>query len=173
MKRDNDNRNRNSGIPENDPSKAMDSKREVEQSNDPKIDQDFPGYPHYPAKEDIMDERTGSHKVDMNVENLASGRNATGINQRFITEQESKRNEPAQNAQDDDEMDVLNSRDEETGIPQNVSNEDLGSNLPGSNLEQDVAEESWPKWKPFGKETVQAIFFLKRETTTRYFYALT
>ena len=41
---------RNTGIPENDPSKAMDSKREVEQSNDPKTDQDFPGYPHYPAK---------------------------------------------------------------------------------------------------------------------------
>src|SRR3569833_4501582 len=90
MERNNDKGNsqqRRSGVPENDPSKAMDSKREVEQSNDPKIDQDFPGYPHYPAKEDIMDQRTGSHKVDMDLENVASSRNATGVSQRFARSQ--------------------------------------------------------------------------------------
>src|SRR6478609_8195041 len=77
-----------SRIPENDPSKAMDSKREVEQSNDEKTDQDFPGYPHYPAKEDIMDQRTGSKRIDMDVENLPGNRNTTGVNQRFPAAQE-------------------------------------------------------------------------------------
>ena len=68
----------------------MDSKREVEQSNDNKTDQDFPGYPHYPAKEDIMDQRTDSHRVDMDVENLPN-RNATGVSQRFTeTSRENK-----------------------------------------------------------------------------------
>ena len=31
-----------------------------------------------------MDQRTGSHKVDMDMENLASARNATGVSQRFV-----------------------------------------------------------------------------------------
>jgi hypothetical protein len=69
MERNNNNDSRQN-IPSNDPSKAMDSKKEVEQSNDEKTDQDFPGYPHYPAKEDIMNQRTDSHRVDMDVENL-------------------------------------------------------------------------------------------------------
>src|SRR5436305_10901166 len=82
---------RNNRIEENNSSKPMDSKRDVEQSNDEKTDQDFPGYPHYPAREDIMDERTGANKVDMDVENLPSGYNATGVSQRFVTAQESKK----------------------------------------------------------------------------------
>ena len=149
---------KNSGIPENDPSKAMDSKREVEQSNDPKIDQDFPGYPHYPAREDIMDQRTGAHKVDMDVENLASGRNATGVSQRFARGQEGQRNTAPENLQsaedggDDlnirsgtdadvnsDDLAALNSTNDEIGTPQNVSNEDLDTDLdiPGAELDDD------------------------------------
>jgi hypothetical protein len=149
---------RNTGIPENDPSKAMDSKREVEQSNDPKTDQDFPGYPHYPAKEDIMDQRTGSNKVDMDVENLASARNATGVSQRFIRSQEGQRNtapenrEPTQENDDDldirsgtdadvndDDLVALNSTNDEIGMPQNVSNEDINTDLdiPGSELDDE------------------------------------
>src|SRR5215217_8248158 len=89
----NNNNNKNPRIAENDPSKAMDSKREVERSNDEKTDQDFPGYPHYPAREDIMDQRTDSHRVDMDVENLPSGRNATGVSQRFIRPEDRKRTE--------------------------------------------------------------------------------
>jgi hypothetical protein len=158
MERNNDNEasKRNTGIPENDPSKAMDSKREVEQSNDPKTDQDFPGYPHYPAKEDIMDQRTGSHKVDMDMEKLASARNATGVSQRFVRSQEGSRNAPLENTQpaeennddlgmrsgtdadvDDDDLAVLNSTDDEIGTPQNVSNEELNTDLdiPGSELD--------------------------------------
>jgi len=135
----------------------MDSKREVEQSNDEKTDQDFPGYPHYPSKEDIMDQRTGSHKVDLDVENLASSRNATGVSQRFSAAagknktNESGSSQPSEQDDDldlkmgtdadvdDDDLAVLNSTDAEIGTPQNVSNEDLNTDLdiPGSDLDDD------------------------------------
>lgn len=39
----------------NDPANAMDSENEV-QSNDRKLKQDFPGYPHNPASKDVMKE---------------------------------------------------------------------------------------------------------------------
>lgn len=159
------NQQRTKGVPENNPSEAMDSKREVEQSNDQKIDQDFPGYPHYPAKEDIMDQRTGSHKVDVDVENMASARNATGVSQRFRKGQDEQRN-PPRNEQasegdssddldiktgtgadvDDDDLAILNSTNDEIGVPQNVSNEDLNTDLdiPGSELDdadEEIGEE--------------------------------
>lgn len=161
MKRDNDNsgnQKRDAGIPENNTSKAMDSKREVEQSNDAKTDQDFPGYPHYPAKEDIMDQRTGSHKVDMDMENLASSKNSSGVSQRFARSQENQRSPELQNSQetednnddlnirpgtdadvDDDDLAVLNSSNDEIGTPQNVSNEDINTDLdiPGSELDDE------------------------------------
>jgi hypothetical protein len=144
-------------VPENDSSKPMDSKREVEQSKDEKTDQDFPGYPHYPAKEDIMDQRTDAHRVDMDVENLASSRNATGVSQRFMAGQDRQRAENAMTPQPglgddqldinmgnegdvtDDDLAVLNATDAEIGTPQNVSNEDLNTDLdiPGSELDDD------------------------------------
>ena len=156
-----ENKNR---VPENDNSKAMDSKREVAESKDEKTDQDFPGYPHYPAKEDIMDQRTDSHRVDMDVEKLASGRNASGVSQCFANdEQSAEQKRPASpgpgNNEDDldikmgneadvteDELSVLNSSDAEIGTPQNVSNEDLNSDLdvPGSELDdnnESIGEE--------------------------------
>lgn len=154
----------NSRIPENDPSKAMDSKREVERSNDEKTDQDFPGYPHYPAKEDIMDKRTGTHEVDMDVENIPSGRNATGVSNRFLPGQERMRTEDAKSPQpgasnddmglnmgneadvNEDDLSVLNSTNAEIGTPQNVSNEDVEQDLdiPGSELDdknENIGEE--------------------------------
>lgn len=159
------NSNSNKGIPENDSSKAMDSKREVEESNDAKTDQDFPGYPHYPAKEDIMDQRTGSHKVDVDMENMASARNATGVSQRFTRAQESQRNTKQDNRQpaednkeelnirsgteadvNEDDLAALNSTNDEIGVPQNISNEDLntGLDIPGSELDdnnENIGEE--------------------------------
>lgn len=156
MNRNND--NDNPRIPDNDPSKAMDSKREVEQANDGKIDQDFPGYPHYPAKEDIMDQRTDSHRVDIDVENLPAGRNATGVSQRFITAEESRKTgntgdgkEIVSNEDDlgiregteadvnEDDLAILNSTNDEIGLPQNVSNEELNTDLdvPGSELDDE------------------------------------
>jgi hypothetical protein len=79
--------NNRSRIPENNPSKPMDSKREVEDSNDEKTDQDFPGYPHYPAREDIMDQRNDFKRENIDVENLPNSRNATGVSQRFTSDQ--------------------------------------------------------------------------------------
>src|SRR3954469_3171187 len=151
------NNQRESRVPENDPSKAMDSKREVEQSNDEKTNQDFPGYPHYPAKEDIMDQRTDSHRVDLDVENIPGNRNVTGVSQRIQPGDDRKRAENAMTPQpgsgnddlditmgteadvNDDDLAVLNSTDAEIGTPQNVSNEDLDTDLdiPGSELDDD------------------------------------
>lgn len=139
-------------IPQNDPSKAMDSKKEVERSNDAKIDQDFPGYPHYPSREDIMDQRTGNHQVDMNVEELQSGRNATGVSQRFAAS--GRDNDEATNEEEigndnterkggspmnDDSLLVLDAMESEIGVPQNVSNEDLQNedSLPGTDIDEE------------------------------------
>jgi hypothetical protein len=158
MKKDNKD-NSAKKIPENDPSKAMDSKKEVEASNDEKIGQDFPGYPHYPAKEDIMDQRTDSHRVDMDVENLPNSNNKTGVSQRFGSDSERNKAREAMTPQpglgdddldikegegdvNDDDLAALNSTDAEIGTPQNVSNEDINTDLdvPGSELD-DEAEE--------------------------------
>ena len=134
----------------------MDSKQEVDRSPDEKTDQDFPGYPHYPAKEDIMDQRTDTHRVDMDVENLPANHNTTGVSQRFATSQnagnENKENDEL-NIQmgteadvNDDDLAILNSTDAEIGTPQNVTNEEIESDLdiPGSDLDdanENIGEE--------------------------------
>ena len=156
MERNKDNK-RTPEIPENDPSKAMDSKREVEQSNDEKTDQDFPGYPHYPAKEDIMDQRTDSHRVDVDVENLPGNRNASGLNERYLRSQDRKEESmtPRSRRDNDDEMEMnanteepedditlLDSREEEIGLRQNISNEDLDTDLDIPGSEEDDLNES-------------------------------
>jgi hypothetical protein len=125
-----DEQNNRNNIPDNDPSKGMNSRKEVENSNDEKIDQDFPGYPHYPAKEDMMDQRTDTHRVDLDVENIPSNRNVTGMNQRFKAEQQSS-NEPETALPDSAETDDLSttdSRKDEIGAPHNVTKEDLPAN---------------------------------------------
>jgi hypothetical protein len=118
-------------IPDQDPSKAMDSRREVENSNDHKTDQDFPGYPHYPAKEDVMDQRTDTHRVDMDVENIPSNRNVSGVGQRFKQLQGEGAEKDLPEGQDENSEDHNN---EEIGKPQNVSNDDLANedDIPGS-----------------------------------------
>jgi len=151
MKRQNNKEQRGSKIPENNPSKAMDSKREVEQSPDEKTDQDFPGYPHYPAKDDIMDQRTDSHRVDMNVEELSNARNLTGVSQRFASDNSKEGRtggtSPQQGTDDDfadlnprtevtrDNLETSDSRLSEIGIPHNVENADLGRDTPGTDLD--------------------------------------
>lgn len=110
----------------------MDSKKEVEGSPDNKTDQDFPGYPHYPAKEDMMDSRTGSHRVDANLEEIGSGPNASGVHQRFVPQNN-------QSTTEEKEAAGIDNRNEEIGIPQNVSNEDLNRKLdvPGAELDDE------------------------------------
>jgi hypothetical protein len=155
--------NKTSNIPESSSSKPMDSKRDVAQSPDENTDQDFPGYPHYPAKEDIMNQRTGSHRVDADVENMGTGPNASGVNQRFVDVKNAgaatgtMAGQPASNGSEQDDLNIkmgtdadvnsddlaaLNSIDAEIGTPQNVSNEDINTDadIPGSELD-DAAEE--------------------------------
>ena len=147
--------------PENDPSKAMDSKKEVEQSNDEKTDQDFPGYPHYPAREDIMDQRTDSHRVDVDVENIPANRNLTGVSQRFTPgtgrdKNEGKEQKPGDEGEDfsdigprteiyNDNLASLGSANTEIGMPQNAETPDLDANRRGTDIdEDDRAEEQNP-----------------------------
>lgn len=54
----------------NNPNEAMDTPEKIEESNDEKTDEDFPGYPHYPAEEDILNPGNESGRVDLDVENL-------------------------------------------------------------------------------------------------------
>lgn len=139
----------NSNAPENDPSKPMNSKREVDKSNDEKIDQDFPGYPHYPGKEDIMDKRTDTHRVDMDIENMPT-KNATGVSQRFTPEESSDETD-ADKPDEDDYRDIgprtevnkadlksLGSRNAEIGIPHNADTDDLNSDKPGTDLDEEA-----------------------------------
>jgi len=44
---------------------------EVPESNDEKIDEDFPGYPHYPAKDDILNPDNHTERVEVDPENFA------------------------------------------------------------------------------------------------------
>lgn len=128
-----------SNIPESSSSKAMDSKRDVAQSPDEKTDQDFPGYPHYPANEDIMDQRTGSHRVDANLEDMGAGPNASGVNQRFLSGQDSEQSKAGQSTDDraEGESTFDDSNDDEIGTPQNVSNDDLQNrDLPGTDVDE-------------------------------------
>lgn len=111
----------------------MDSKKEVEQSKDPRTDQDFPGYPHYPAKEDIMDQRTDIHRVDLDVERLAAGQNKSGLNQRFADQSERNSESKEHVARREP---LADERNEEIGTPQNVSDEDLGRQIPGTDLNE-------------------------------------
>lgn len=162
MQTENKDKNEANKIPENNPSKAMDSKKEVENSNDHKTDQDFPGYPHYPAREDIMDQRNDLTRENVDVENLPNSRNNTGVNQRFLAGQNRDKAEgamiPGPATDDDlemrpgagdvtpDDLEILNATDGEIGRPQNISNEDLENDLdvPGSELDDEnelVGEE--------------------------------
>jgi hypothetical protein len=54
----------------NDPNEVIENPEEVQESNDEKIDQDFPGYPHYPAKDDILNPENSTGRVEIDVENL-------------------------------------------------------------------------------------------------------
>jgi hypothetical protein len=134
--------------------KPMSNPRDVQRSPDEKTDQDFPGYPHYPAKEDIMDQRTDAHRVDVDVENLPN-QNASRVSQRFLAGQDRDRAKEAMTPQpgvgddelgmregteadvNEDDLAILNSANDEIGTPQNVSNEDLNTDLdiPGSELD--------------------------------------
>ena len=61
----------------NNPDEVINTPGEVQESNDEKIDEDFPGYPHYPAEEDILNPENNDKKVDIDVENLTRSHTIT------------------------------------------------------------------------------------------------
>jgi hypothetical protein len=62
------------GEDQNKTKEVIEAPEEVQESNDEKIDQDFPGYPHSPAKEDILHPNSGFEKADVDVEELSRSR---------------------------------------------------------------------------------------------------
>jgi hypothetical protein len=94
----------------------------------------------------------------MDMEKFASARNATGVSQRFVSAKDAQQNTTPENQQstpennddlnirpgtdadvNDDDLSVLNSTNDEIGTPQNISTEDLNTDLdiPGSELDDD------------------------------------
>ncbi len=68
----------------NNPDEVMDTPTEVEESEDPKTDQDFPGYPHYPSKDDILNPGNDFERVDVDVENLTRSHKITSDHIKII-----------------------------------------------------------------------------------------
>lgn len=46
------------------PTKPITTNKDVEQSNDPKIDQDMPGFPHHPSTEDDLKKKNPTSKIN-------------------------------------------------------------------------------------------------------------
>ena len=63
----------------NDPDEAISTPEKVEESNDNKIDEDFPGYPHYPAKDDMLNPENNVERVELDVDNLSLSNFSTNI----------------------------------------------------------------------------------------------
>jgi hypothetical protein len=70
-KEDNNNETKQGNKEQNDP---IETSKGVEQSNDENIDKDFPGYPHYPAKDDILDPGNHTERVDVDADNISRGK---------------------------------------------------------------------------------------------------
>jgi hypothetical protein len=146
-------KNKRDGSSDN--SEPMKNKQDVDLSTDNKTDQDFPGYPHYPAKEDIMDQRTDSHRVDLDVENLPNSRNLTGVGQRFSGNQSTDRNKTRKDSESSsqdpeigprtetrkDTLETLDTNADEIGKRQNVDNSDLDADGDVSDDERKILED--------------------------------
>jgi hypothetical protein len=100
----------------------MDSKQDVAQSPDLRIDEDFRGLQGVPAKDEMLEQSTGSHRVDEKIEEKGTGANASGVSQRY---ESSNNSEPQQDTTPREQG--LDGNNEERGVPHNVSNEDLAS----------------------------------------------
>jgi hypothetical protein len=81
--------------------------------------EEFPGYPHYPPKEDIMSPSSEMERVQLDVENLSpSGRNAKQAETNHLS------NQPitdATSSVDDEELDITTG----TGSESDVTRDDL------------------------------------------------
>jgi hypothetical protein len=75
--------------------KNMDKQAQPDQNNET----EFPGYPHYPKTEDIMDGRSDAERVTVDVENLPNFHNATTPHRlNPATENDRENNVPAADA---------------------------------------------------------------------------
>ncbi|HLL42608.1 MAG TPA: hypothetical protein VK369_05680 [Segetibacter sp.] len=104
----------------NDPDEVISTPKEVEESNDPKIDQDFPDYPHYPAQEDILNPENDFKRVDIDVENLTRSHRITSDHIKSI--EGTPELEPDFTQVDDDEGDDIQMV---PGTEADVTDEDL------------------------------------------------
>lgn len=93
MARKHTDRHEQQKIGSNNPAKRMD-----EQQGD-----DFPGYPHYDKKEDIMDGRSDAERVNVDIENLPSFHNAATPHR---LNQPTDENSRSSNSPTDDGMDT-------------------------------------------------------------------
>ncbi len=108
----------------------MDSEEKVQQSKDEHIDEDFPGYPHYPAKEDIMNPQNHTERIEANVENLTHDElQESGKKKDPITA-------PSNNPNDRTPEDL----DMVMGTEADVTEEDI-SNLGDANRDNDMDED--------------------------------
>jgi hypothetical protein len=92
-----------------------------------------------------MSQNSGFHRVDADLEEMGTGPNASGVNQRFLAGQEQQQSQDAVTPRaegENDDLAAVNSTNGEIGVPQNVSNEELGNDddLPGTDLGQETEE---------------------------------
>ncbi len=73
------------------------SEKQVEKSNDKKINQDFPGYPHYPASEDIMNPQNHTGRVAAELDEVSR----RDLNRMHLDKARDKRPSKEENAADD------------------------------------------------------------------------
>lgn len=104
-------------------SEPITTPEEVPESNDEKIDQDFPGYPHYPAQEDILNPENHTERVDVDIENITpKGRNVdVQLREKNLEPADGIVNAPFQQAveEDDDDIEIV------PGTDADVTEEDL------------------------------------------------
>lgn len=87
---------------------------EVPELNDEKIDQDFPGYPHYPAKEDILNPDNTNERVDVDLENVTRSMRTVRIQ-----ENDEARNQLPTVEEEDDDLGIV------AGTEADVTEDDL------------------------------------------------
>ena len=115
----------------------IDSENKVQQSKDEHIDEDFPGYPHYPAKDDIMNPQNHTERVEAGVENLThdelqeNGKKKVMPTHQGLTTSDAAELEDEEN---DDDLGIV------MGTEADVTKEDL-NNLGDPNRDNDMDED--------------------------------
>ena len=102
-------------------SEAITNPEEVQESNDEKIDQDFPGYPHYPAKDDILDPDNDTQRIDVDIENYTphNGIGDINLNKKIVELNPAENNVLSDSTYEVDEIMIV------SGTEADVTEEDL------------------------------------------------